>query len=825
MLPGRDGEMNIDLLKKNQLKNMVREVKMMDSGKVGRSWFCPSVKWLALLMSLTMLSCAGLFEEDTTGLEEETPTEKEENRFAFLRRDEQETHIETEESIEHELVKSELKIPESVTDEKLKDLTTSQQAPLGGESSEARRAGAVSEGNYYDDFIVLDGDEELPVSLIFNNAPLLDVLSAFADVLGFNFVADSDLKSTVTLNLNSTMTRKELWTTFDRMVYIAGGTVRREGALLRIFARAKLPGQPGLVSGNDKEAEIIYYPLRTATAREAVSQIRPFLNSGGICIELTKPNAVLVCDVADNIPKLRMLLECLDANSRENWPRAVIRCNNVLPSKVVAELVEVLPVIGFKVVKTTDRAELPGSVQLVGLDRLQVLVVSAATDEGISAIREWVELLDTRDIDDQERIFVYKVRHNKASYLTQALAVLYDTYGSSIVLDPDTGKSRVETISTNSRLRVTNNTANTAAARTNRTVAANAAANTETDPESNLFTNTVRVYADGVLNRLVIRTTPRTYASIKALLDRLDVVPAQVLLQVLVVEVTLSETTQFGLEFSGSTDGSNANTLFGTNYSGTSLNPFATDSEGNTTILTGSDRQDGGTFFINDPDNPQKRFGYIRALAGNGTVKIISSPQLLVSSHTEASINVGSDVPVITSGYTSTQSSGTTQYNYDYKPTGVTLTVTPQITSTDLITMEIKQELSQAIQNTTSTIQTPEITQRVIETSMTIANGQTMIIGGLIQEKKKDSLDSLPFINHIPLLNRLVGSTDASVERSEILMMITGYIINEHSPVEEMIKRYNDAIEALNDFDSKLGDRPGASESHPALMTTKEFWL
>ena len=211
-------------------------------------------------------------------------------------------------------------------------------------------------------------------------------------------------------------------------------------------------------------------------------------------------------------------------------------------------------------------------------------------------------------------------------------------------------------------------------------------------------------------------------------------------------------------------------------------------------------------------------------MAGDGLVKVLSSPQLLVSSHTKASINVGQDVPVISSGITSTSSNGNQQYNYRYVSTGVILTVTPQITSNNLISLDIKQELSQAVNTTSSDIKSPTITQRTVETAMTIANGQTMIIGGLIQERKEDSMSSLPFINKIPILNRLAGNTDAAVERSEVLVMVTGHIVNEHSPVEDMIKRYNDAIKALNDFDKRLGDGAEADKK-PSLMTSKDFWF
>lgn len=85
-------------------------------------------------------------------------------------------------------------------------------------------------------------------------------------------------------------------------------------------------------------------------------------------------------------------------------------------------------------------------------------------------------------------------------------------------------------------------------------------------------------------------------------------------------------------------------------------------------------------------------------------------------------------------------------------------------------------------------------------------------------------MNSLPFINKIPILNRLTGMTDANVERTEVLVMVTGHIVNEHSPVEEMIKRYNDAIKSLNDFDKRLGNGTDADKK-PALMTDKNFWL
>ena len=770
------------------------------------TWFTAGV---AVLLGVT--SCA-LFEEKEVKKEEK-------DRYAFLRRDKDKTVKDSKESIEQEKVS-----PQAV---KKPVITPEQMAKLGVDSKPAVPMAELSRTpvKFYEDFIALNGDEELDVSLVFNSAPLLDVLSAFGDLLGFNFSADSALTGTVTLNCNSKMTRRELWNTFDRMLTIAGAGVKVDGSLLRVMANAKLAMQPDQRTGTG--AEVYYKQLVNATAAEVVKQIRPFLSPGVTCVELSRPNAVMVCDTPENLAKLRQLIEYLDKSGKSDWPRAVIPCNNVLPNKVANELQEILPVLGLNIYKTTDRTAAPGAVQIVGIDRMRLIVVSAATQEAVNLVREWVTLLDVAGSDDQENVFVYKVRHNKAAHLARALAVVFETQGTALTIDASTGKTKTETVNSP----VTRSASRSTGRASSRSDVVNAnTTNINTDQDSKIYGTVIRVFADGVLNRLVIRCTPRTYASVKALLDKLDVVPAQVLLQILMVEVTLTESTQFGLEFSGTATGGKTNFLFGTNYSNNNnknanLSPFTTDASGKTSLSTGSQRQDGATFALTDANDPQKKFGYIRAQAGNGMVKVISSPQLLVSSHTEAQIQVGEKVPYISQGITDNSSSGNVTQSYDYENTGVILTVTPYVTSTNLISLDIKQTMSQALTNTiTPGIASPVFNQRVIDTSMTIANGQTMVLGGLIQERVNDTLASLPIINQIPFLKRLIGSTDASVERTEVLVMITGYIVNEHSEVDALISRYNDAVKALNDYDSTLGDRPDADKKRPVLFQDTEFW-
>ena len=738
---------------------------------------------------------------------EKTQEEKDKERFAFLQDEKAKYKArpkDTGETIEQELVTEE-KAPAEILQKKAEQISKIRTSALEPKKEKPKAA-----LHFYDDFIILNGDEEIEVNLVFNNAPLLDVLPSFADALGFNFLADSDLKGNVTLNIDQKMTRKELWNTFDKMLNLSGAGVVVDGTLLRIMSLAKISRATDSRFSRDGSGELLYFPLKNTIAKEAAQQIRPFLGLNAICVELTRPNAVMIADDRANMPKVKQVLEHLDMAGKSGWKRKVISCRNILPSKLAEELTTVLPVLGFNVYQKTDRTEQPGSVQVTGVDRLQVVVVSAATEEAVKEIEQWVDLLDNSDSLDQERVFVYKVRNSKAINLTQALSMIYDMQGSSLTIDTSTGNSRTDTINSTAANRNTarNTTANRNAAAVSNTE------NTLTDQKSNVFSTPVRVFADGVLNRLVIRTTPRTYASIKALLNRLDAVPAQVLLQVLVVEVTLTESTKFGLEFSAlAKDGSKSNTLLGTNYANITK-PETTDSG----TISGS----GFSALLEDPKNPQNRFGYVQALAGNGAIKVISSPQLLVSSHTEANITVGARVPVITNAITSTSSAGELNKTYNYEDTGIILTITPQITSTNLISLKVKQTLSDVTANPNPEIENPYINKREVNTAMTIANGRTMIIGGLIQEKVNDSLNSVPLINSIPILNRLLGSTDASMERSEILVLITGYIINERNELEEMIRRYNDALEALNKFDQNTGEKRPAVRT--PLLGRKDFW-
>lgn len=713
-------------------------------------------------------------------------TDEPKDHFAFIQKQDAKSYTERTTSVQDMIIPEDELFSEEIQKE-------AEKLSQGYAASPPKTARLQKRAPFYEDFIVLDADERIEVMLTFNAAPLVDALPAFADVLGFNFTADSDIKNLITLNINSTMTRRELWETMEETLKVAGVGVMKNGQFLQFVPAAKMPAGSGLNRyGNRFNAnyDIISYALKSANAKETAAQLKPFLSKEGAIIELTRQNVLVISDNSSNTAKLMEILEAVDQPGRVNWPRAVIYCRNVKPSKISTELSNILPMLGLPVVLSTDRAEEPGAVRLSSIDRLQLIAATAATEEAVEEIKKWIHILDNAESSDQERAYIYKVANGKAEELVQALSVIFTTQGSTLTVDTASGDNRTQQLTTQTTRTPT--TPGTTATDRNST---NAMLNTQIDRASGVFDNPVRIFADGVHNRLVIRTTPRTYATIKALLDRLDVVPAQVLMQVLIVEITLGKGTEFGVEFNNKSVGNHLGTSVGTNYNN---------------MTAGEDEapKEGFSLGLFNPSNPEEKFGFLRALAERQNVSLISSPQLVVTSNTEAEIRVGEQVPLLQSDITNTSSAGSMSRSYTYKETGIIMKVTPQVTSTDLISLQLDQTVSEAIQNKiTNATETPVIKERVLKTAMTVSNGKTMVIGGIIQERKENNLKSIPLIADIPFIGELLGDSILSAKRTEMLVLITCYIVNERSQIKDMISRYNDAVKALSVFEESLEER------------------
>ena len=652
---------------------------------------------------------------------------------------------------------------------------------------------------FYERFLVGKKEEPEAFQLNLDSINIPDLAALFAGKLGFSYILDHRLKAAgaISVAIDTSLTQREMWKLFEHILLLSGAyCAPGQANIVNIYPLEYMPKQTDSIGVNTSpNVEVRILQLKYTASNTMITSLTPFLSDGAKILDITSQNSILVVESTENFPKIEALVKMLDKKTRMEWPQLVLPCKNMMASTMRDELLTIMPVLGFPIVADNAAAE-PGAVQITANDRLQVLVASAANTEALNELKKWINLLDRSDIGEQERVFVYKVVNSKADELLSAISAIFNTQGSSVSAKSGSSLSTsgLSTSTPGPHSLTTINPSNPPKNQPNQPpqLAGNPAnsANKASAGEksTSIFDVPAKIFSDTIHNRLIIRTTPRTYAMIKALLDRVDTIPAQVLLQVLIAEVTLDESTQFGLEFSGLTKYPNSNALYGTDYKD---------------LVPGGTKEYGLKYWIQNSKDPADRFAYVRAAAGAGNTKVLSSPQIIAVSDTEAKIQVGDQVPIITQANTNTASSTATGtdlvQNYQYVDTGIILTIKPQITEGGLIVLDLSQEISDAVPTTSSDIKSPTIQKRNMTTRLAIRDGGTLIVGGLIWEKNTISQNSVPVIAKIPLLAALAGYSDIQKKRIELLVLITGTVMTEKTDLEEMTKRYEAAMQLMKE--------------------------
>jgi general secretion pathway protein D len=637
---------------------------------------------------------------------------------------------------------------------------------------------------FYEKFLKKEDDiKKIPVNFDWDSESIHVIIPAFSAVLNFSYTVDPAVKGAVTMKVQNTdksdimMTKRAVWKLFDQVLWVAGAYASMENDILHIMPYTKMPKEHRIFSKEPPNANVAVrlINVKNLPAATIIAQIKDFLSDGAHLSEVSGENSILIVEDPENLNKITTLIQQLDKKERASWPRAIIRCTNVSCSRIKSELEALLPILGFSV--TVDQmVPEAGSIHLGSIERLQVIVASAANKEAIEIVKKWVSVMDRSDVGEQERVYVYKVVSSTSDELLQALAAIFTVEGTTMSATSSGGSTTSKTSQSSSKRRRT----------TSKTVASRKSS-TDSGP-ANVFEIPVKIFADGSHNRLLIRTTPRTYAMIKALLARIDSMPEQVLMQIMIAEATLGKNNEFGLEFSGEALNNNKYLgLIGTKFSG--LNPA--------TPAASTDQ--GLQYLLQSKDN-QDKYAYIRALAGRGNTKILSSPQIVVKSGTEASIDVGKDVPIITRTQTDTTNIATSN-EVEYRKVGVLLKLTPVITEGGLISLDIDQEVSQQGPNVTAGNSTyPSFLERHIVTTLAIRNGGTIIMGGIIDETSRENTDSAPWIAEIPMLAKLLGYTTQKKDRIELLMMLTGSIVDGKTDLQKIMQRYKKSVAMFKQF-------------------------
>jgi general secretion pathway protein D len=304
------------------------------------------------------------------------------------------------------------------------------------------------------------------------------------------------------------------------------------------------------------------------------------------------------------------------------------------------------------------------------------------------------------------------------------------------------------------------------------------------------LTGEVEIIPDETNNAIVFKANGRDYKIIKEVLKKLDIVPRQVLINVVIAEVTLTDSLEYGVEWYLKDSAQSNYKVQGVLHDG--INELIT-----TPLGSGVS---GFNLALLDSDDVLR--GLISALDSEGEINILSSPNILAIDNKESIIEVGEQVP-IPIGETVTDG-GTTITSIQYRDTGVLLTVTPHINSNGLIKMELSQEVSEiGTEFKISEVTANSFLTRKAQTSLVIEDGQTIIIGGLMRSKSDINSSGIPYLRDIPILGYLFGGMSDDFKKTELIFLVTPRVINTRAEADAITKDFSTRVDLIKELISK----------------------
>ena len=610
----------------------------------------------------------------------------------------------------------------------------------------------------------LTGD---PVRVSFHDVPLVAFINAvFGEELGMSFVIAPGLRDKtdlVTLKLTEPLPPRQLFATARRVLREYGVDVQEaEEGILTFSASQEAASRdvPLLVSGRTlPEVPLTHRTIFQLVPLSVVRgpQVRGWLleafdRKDLKVMEDPDRNALLLRGSADMLARAIAMIEVLDQPLLRGRYGIIIEPVFMAAPDLAGALNSVLKAEGYQ---SSLGIAGPASVILLPLAGVNKVVAFASDRDIVDHVEEWAEVLDTRQKETiEEAVFTYEVRNTQAEELTEVLERMVGIQVGA----PAPASSEPAAAGRDRGERGEGRAASPAAALAPAATGA-------------------RIVVDPRRNLVLFRGSGREWAEVRSVIEKLDRSVPSVLIEVLVAEVSLTDEEKTGFEFllrSGiGSRGITAGTLGGIGRSGGGLS-FTLDSAGETRAA-------------------------LNLIYKDDRVVIRSRPRLLVKSGETASIDVGNEIPVITQiSDDERQVGGSTNVLQDvsYRKTGVQLEIKPLVQANGLVDLQISQQLSEARPTAaTSLAGSPTILNRQISTSLTLRDGGSLVMGGLISGNQSSGEQGIPVIGRMPVLGRLFRTDTLQEDRTELLVMVTPYVVADHEEGWELTRRIREQLD------------------------------
>ena len=674
------------------------------------------------------------------------------------------------------------------------------------------------------------------VRLNFEGADIREVIHTIAATLGIHYIIDPRVQGQVTIRTASDIPRDELLPMFHQILRSSGVSANLVDGIYHIVpvaegkTKAVVPQSRAEYQQLRAEDRFVIEVVRVkhVAAEEMAKILQPFISPGGDVLAYPRANLVVISDLALNVRRLKQMVGVFDTDTFRDLHARVYRIEHADAEDLGEELASVLEPYG---VVMTDVAARHG-VFVVPLARLNAVVVIAFNPEVFTHVEKWMQVLDVPPEKGGGRIVhVYAVENAKAADLAGILGDLYggggggddgdrsrnrrqDSDSGALNTDGDrdsgsglgSGRRRGGGLGSGSR-------------RSGRGGGSGSVLLSTDEDEKPIFKEEVRIVADEITNSLIILATPRDYAMIRDVLRKLDVVPRQVLIEAIIAEIKLTDDLAFGIEYALSMGGLGG--LIGAEGSASGgVSVGDTPGSGslnvaNSSLLGAANRAVGigsqGIFgFLTNRD---EFLVMLNALATKGNVNILSTPHVIAADNREANILIGEEVPILTSTSTSSLTDTARTINsVQYRETGKILTILPQVNSAGLVNLEIRQEVSAVGQAEFGRTNSPSFVSREAETTVVVQDGESVVLGGIIDDEVRRNRSGVPYLMNVPVLGRLFRIDSEEVVRTELIILITPRVIRDRQELRAVTQEFTGRIQTLKEMiDSRILHVPSLS--------------
>ncbi len=612
----------------------------------------------------------------------------------------------------------------------------------------------------------------------FDNADIYEVIRVIAEILKISYLVDPKVKGVVNVHTSGQIPSEDVFNIFQAILKLNGATAVKKDNLYEIVPMSdakKLYTAPSTLQEQEKKPPEERYTIQIILVKyipvtEVSKMIKPFLSDGADVVEHPPHNILIIGDVASNVRKSLDIINLFDIDIFTDLRVRIYPISNADVNEVAKEMERIFS--SFEVSTKSGRGV---GITFTPITRINSLLVVSSIPNIFQKVEGWLKELDKIPAEGGKySIFVYYVQNIKAKDLAD---VLKEVFGK---MEKKKEKEKAaETLPRGVR------PAATPPAPTPVTPPSPAREEAGTVPEGE-----INIVVDETNNALVVRAFARDYKSILETIKKLDIYPKQVLIETLLADISLDDTYKFGIEWSRFLSSQPPNAQEVVVQGRPPTDPFA--------LAASASPQAGIKYSIVELGG--RISAAISAAAADNRLNVISSPHVLASNNKEAKIQIGTSEPILTNTYTTTATSttGVIEGTIEYKDVGIILTVTPRISDAGLITLEIQVEKSTAdTKNVFDRTNVPFFNKTTAKTILSILEGQTIVIGGLIETQRKRNKGGIPFLSKIPILGALFGFHDFEDKKRELVLLMTPHIITDHIQSRTVTDEFRDKVEGL----------------------------